>query len=319
MLEISGLTKRFAEVLALDGATFSIKKGQVFGFLGANGAGKTTTMRIILGLLKADEGTVTWDDKPAADWPRRTWGYMPEERGLYLRMPVLEQLVFFASLYGVPRRKATDDAKQWLGRFRITDYADRKAETLSKGNQQKVQYIATVLHDPDVLLMDEPFSGLDPVNASLLKSAFLEMRDAGKTIIFSTHQLDQAEELCDSVAIIDHGRIVTAGPTREVKRSVGHQVVRIATSTDRLAGNGNGRWLHEVPHVQVIREGNDFTELRVDAGTDPQQILQAAMRGHGEVLRFEVADPSLEDVFVTLVGKVDSQESQLAPAGTAAQ
>ena len=319
MLEISGLTKRFADVLALDGVTFNVKKGQVFGFLGANGAGKTTTMRIVLGLLKADSGTVTWEDKPASDWPRKTWGYMPEERGLYLRMPALEQLVFFASLYGVPRRKAADDARTWLARFRISDYADRKAETLSKGNQQKVQYIATVLHDPNVLLMDEPFSGLDPVNASLLKSAFLEMRDAGKTIIFSTHQLDQAEELCDSVAIIDHGRIITAGPTREVKRSVGHQVVRIATSADRLAGNGDGQWLHELPNVQVIRDGNDFTELRVDAGTDPQQILQAAMRGHGEVLRFEVADPSLEDVFVQLVGKVDTEESQLAPAGEASR
>jgi ABC-2 type transport system ATP-binding protein len=182
-----------------------------------------------------------------------------------------------------------------------------------------VQYIATVLHDPDVLLMDEPFSGLDPVNASLLKSAFLEMRDAGKTIIFSTHQLDQAEELCDSVSIIDHGRIITSGPTRDVKRSVGHQVVRIATTSDRLAGNGDGHWLKELPNVQVIREGNDFTELRVDSGTDPQQILQAAMRGHGEVLHFEVADPSLEDVFVQLVGKVDTEESQLAPAGEASR
>jgi ABC-2 type transport system ATP-binding protein len=137
MLEIAGLTKRFAEVLALDGATFSVKKGEVFGFLGANGAGKTTTMRIILGLLKADEGTVTWDGKPAADLPRKTWGYMPEERGLYLRMPVLEQLVFFASLYGVPRRKATDDAKHWLARFRISDYADRKARHCPRATSRR--------------------------------------------------------------------------------------------------------------------------------------------------------------------------------------
>src|SRR6186997_95993 len=209
MLRIDSLRKRFDQVQALDGVTFDVEPGQVFGFLGANGAGKTTTMRIVLGFLHADEGTVMWNDREARAWPRKTWGYMPEERGLYLRMPVLEQLVFFASLYGVPRRRATDDAKHWLARFRISDYADRKAETLSKGNQQKVQYIATVLHDPDVLLMDEPFSGLDPVNASLLKSAFLEMRDQGKTIIFSTHQLEQAEELCDSVAIIDHGRLVT--------------------------------------------------------------------------------------------------------------
>jgi ABC-2 type transport system ATP-binding protein len=315
MLEISGLTKRFADVQALDGVSFNVKKGEVFGFLGANGAGKTTTMRIILGLLRPDSGAVTWEGKPATEWPRQTWGYMPEERGLYLRMPVVEQLVFYAALYGVPRAKAQADATEWLARFRISDYATRKAETLSKGNQQKVQYIATVLHDPDVLLMDEPFAGLDPVNASLLKAAFLEMRDRGKTIIFSTHQLDQAEELCDSVAIIDHGRLVTTGPTREVKRSTGHQVVRLATSDDRLAGNGDGRWLHELPNVMVIREGNDYTELRVDAGTDPQTILDAAMHGHGDVLRFEVADPSLEDVFVQLVGAVDDQEGKLAPPG----
>ena len=146
-LSIDGLRKRFGEVQALDGVTFNVRPGEVFGFLGANGAGKTTTMRIVLGFLRADEGTVTWMGQPASAFPRRTWGYMPEERGLYLRMPVLEQLVYYASLYGVPRGTARRDALTWLARFRIAEYADRKAETLSKGNQQKVQYIATILHD----------------------------------------------------------------------------------------------------------------------------------------------------------------------------
>ena len=306
MLEIDGLRKRFGEVQALDGVTFSVRPGQVFGFLGANGAGKTTTMRIALGFLRPDAGAVRWRDRPADAWPRGAWGYMPEERGLYLRMPVLEQLVYFASLYGVPRARARRDALDWLARFRIAEYADRKAESLSKGNQQKVQYIATVLHDPDVLLMDEPFSGLDPVNVALLKSAFLEMRDRGKTIVFSTHQLEQAEELCDAVAIIDHGRIVTAGPTREVKRSTGHQVVRVAT-----AGDGDVAWLRSLPHVAVTRAGQDYTELRVDDGADPQAVLRAAI-GRGEVLRFEVADPSLEEVFVERVGALDVEERTLA-------
>ena len=311
MLSVTSLTKRFGEVQALDRATFSVPKGEVFGFLGANGAGKTTTMRIILGLLRPDSGTVEWDGRPAADWPRRTWGYMPEERGLYLRMPVLEQLAFFASLYGVPRRKASEDAAAWLARFRISDYASRKAETLSKGNQQKVQYIATVLHDPDVLLMDEPFAALDPVNAALLKSAFLEMRAQGRTIIFSTHQLEQAEELCDSVAIIDRGRIIAAGKTRDVKRSVGHQVVRLATT-----GDGDGHWLADLPDVTVIRDGPEFTELRVAPDYDPEAVLHAALERREKVLRFEVADPSLEDVFVELVGAsaLDVSETQLAPA-----
>jgi ABC-2 type transport system ATP-binding protein len=308
-LVIDGVRKRFGEVQALDGVTFAVRPGEVYGFLGANGAGKTTTMRIVLGFLRADDGTVTWNGRAASTWPRRTWGYMPEERGLYLRMPVLEQLVYYASLYGVSRSAARRDALAWLARFRIAEYADRKAESLSKGNQQKVQYIATILHDPDVILMDEPFSGLDPVNVALLKAAFLEMRERGKTIVFSTHQLEQAEELCDSVAIIDHGRIVTAGPTREVKRSTGHQVVRVATSTD-----GDVAWLRSLPHVTVTRPGRDYTELQVDSGTDPQSVLRAAIAAGGEVLRFEVADPSLEEVFVERVGALDDEERTLAAA-----
>ena len=308
-LSIDGVRKRFGEVQALDGVTFRVRPGEVFGFLGANGAGKTTTMRIVLGFLRADEGTVSWNNRPAGHWPRRVWGYMPEERGLYLRMPVIDQLVYYASLYGVPRARARQDALAWLARFRIEGYADRKAESLSKGNQQKVQYIATILHDPDVILMDEPFSGLDPVNVALLKSALLEMRDRGKTVVFSTHQLDQAEELCDSVAIIDHGRIVTAGPTREVKRSTGQQVVRVATSTD-----GDIAWLRSLPHVTVTRPGNDYTEVHVDTGADPQAVLRAALSHGGDVLRFEVADPSLEEVFVSRVGALDSDEHTLAVA-----
>jgi len=308
MLRIDDLRKAFGEVQALDGVSLTVRPGEVFGFLGANGAGKTTTMRIVLGFLRADAGTVTWKDREAGTWPRQVWGYMPEERGLYPRMPVIDQLVYFASLYGVSRSRARKDALAWLARFRIEEYADRKADSLSKGNQQKVQYIATILHDPDVLLMDEPFAGLDPVNVAMLKSAFIEMRDRGKTILFSTHQLEQAEELCDSVAIIDHGRVITAGSTREVKRSTGHQVIRVAT-----AGDGNGGWLLALPHVTVTRPGHDFTELRVDAGTDPQTVLKAAM-GRGDVLRFEVGDPSLEEVFVEKVGALDLEERTLAAA-----
>ena len=312
MLRIDSLRKRFDQVQALDGVTFDVEPGQVFGFLGANGAGKTTTMRIVLGFLHADEGTVMWNDREARAWPRRTWGYMPEERGLYLRMQVLEQLEFYGSLYGMPRSKAHDLARDWLERFRISEYADRRAESLSKGNQQKIQFIATVLHDPDVILMDEPFVGLDPVNVALLKSAFLELRDRGKTLVFSTHQLEMAEELCESVAIIDHGRIVTTGPTRDVKRSTGRQTVRLATSRD-----GDIDWLRSLPHVTVTRPGGDYTELHVDAGGDPQDVLEAAMAHGGDVLRFEVADPSLEEVFVERVGALEHEETTLAvPGGT---
>jgi ABC-2 type transport system ATP-binding protein len=252
---------------------------------------------------------VTWDGRPNDVWPRRIWGYMPEERGLYARMSVLDQLVFFASLYGIPREHARREALGWLARFRIREYADRRADSLSKGNQQKVQFIATILHDPDVLLMDEPFAGLDPVNVALLKAAFVEMRDRGKTLVFSTHQLEMAEELCDAVAIIDHGRLVTVGTTRDVKRSTGHQVVRFATSED-----GDLDWLRSLPHVTVTRPGRDFTELHVDAGTDPQVILRSALERGDEVFRFEVVDPSLEEVFVERVGALDVEERTLAEA-----
>jgi ABC-2 type transport system ATP-binding protein len=306
-LSVVDLRKRFREVQALDGVSFSVAPGEVFGFLGANGAGKTTTMRIVLGFLRPDSGSVTWDDRPATSWPRRTWGYMPEERGLYPRMAVLDQLVFFASLYGIPLDVARRDARGWLARFRIADYADRPAEGLSKGNQQKVQFIATVIHDPDVLLMDEPFAGLDPVNVAMLKAAFIEMRDRGKTLVFSTHQLEQAEELCDSVAIIDRGKLVTSGSTRDVKRSTGHQVVRLATSAD-----GDLGWLQAVEGVTVTRAGRDFSELRVDDGVDPQVVLRAAMAGGREVQRFEVTDASLEEVFVERVGALDTDDRTLA-------
>ena len=308
-LLIDGITKRFGTVQALDQVTFSVEPGGICGFLGANGAGKTTTMRIVLGFLRADAGTVTWNERDARSWPRRTWGYMPEDRGLYMRMPVIDQLVFFGSLYGLTRSDARRVALGWLSRFRIAELADRRAESLSKGNQQKVQFIATVLHDPAVLLMDEPFVGLDPINVALLKDAFTDLRDGGKTLLFSTHQLDQAEELCDSVAIIDHGRIVTAGPTREIKRSTGHQVVRVTTSTD-----GDLAWLRSLPHVTVMRPGLDYTEVRVDAGADPQDVLRAAIAKGDDILRFEVADPSLEEVFVERVGALDVEERTLAAA-----
>ena len=306
-LVIDDLSKRFGAVQALDGVTFTVPQREICGFLGANGAGKTTTMRVVLGFLRADSGHATWLERDTRLWPRRTWGYMPEERGLYLRMPVIDQLVFYGSLYGMSRGDARRVALDWLARFRIAEHAEHRAESLSKGNQQKVQFIATVLHDPDVLLMDEPFSGLDPINVALLKSAFLELRDRGKTIVFSTHQLDQAEELCDSVVIIDHGRIVTAGPTREVKRSTGHQVVRVETAAD-----SDLAWLRSLPHVTVVRPGQDYTEVRVDAGADPQAVLRAAMAQGDDILRFEVADPSLEDVFVERVGALDVEERVLA-------
>jgi ABC-2 type transport system ATP-binding protein len=183
-LRIDELHKRFGRVVALDGLSFEVPDGQIFGFLGANGAGKTTTMRIALGVLTADRGTISWRGEDTRTLPRATWGYLPEERGLYPRMVVLDQLVFFASLHGMAKDIARRTALDWLRRLRVPDLAERRAEELSKGNQQKIQLVAAILHDPPVLLMDEPFTGLDPVNVAMLREAFLELRDNGRTLVF---------------------------------------------------------------------------------------------------------------------------------------
>ena len=182
-LVIDAVSKRFGEVQALDSVSFEIGPGQVFGLLGANGAGKTTAMRLVLDILRPDSGTIAWDGRPNTEVPHATWGYLPEERGLYAKMTVLDQLVFFARLHGVGRAAARSEACGWLERFRIPEYAGRRAEQLSKGNQQKIQFIAAILHDPPVLLLDEPLTGLDPVNVALLKEALLELRDRGKTLV----------------------------------------------------------------------------------------------------------------------------------------
>jgi len=310
-LVLDGLVKRFGAITALDGISFEVPSGQVFGFLGANGAGKTTTMRIVLDILRPDAGTATWAGTPTTDVPRETWGYLPEERGLYPRLEVLDQLVFFASLYGIPRDVAAARGREWLARFRIPEYEKRRAEELSKGNQQKVQLIAAILHEPAVLLMDEPFVGLDPVNVALLKEAFAEMRGRGTTLVFSTHQMEMVEELCESVALIDRGRLVLAGPIRDVKRSTGRRVVRLAIDGKDIDGT-ELPWLAALPGVRVSRPGQDYTELDVPREMDPEAILRAALE-HGErVTNFLIADPSIEEIFIERVGRPPSEDHHLA-------
>ena len=310
-LVVDSITKRFGAVVALDGCSFSVEPGKIFGLLGANGAGKTTSMRIVLDILRPDSGSVSWQGRANTDLPRSTWGYLPEERGLYLRMRVIDVLTFFAALYGVPERDATRDVEDWLDRFRIPEYRDRRVEELSKGNQQKIQFIAAILHDPEVLIMDEPFSGLDPINVQLLKEAFFEMRDRGKTLIFSTHQMETVEELCESIAIIDRGRVVVAGSVRDVKHAMGRQVVRLSTDGD---GNGSA-WLERMEGVKITNHRQDFVELQVPAGTDPETILRAAIERGERVTRFEIADPSLEEVFIEHVGRPAAVEEERHLAG----
>lgn len=304
-LVVEHVNKSFAQFHVIKDLSIEVREGSIFGFLGANGAGKTTTMRMILDIIRPDTGHITWDGTDVREVPRRSWGYLPEERGLYPKVGVEEQLVFLARLHGLSKSAAIKLLNEWLERFQITEYRKKKVEELSKGNQQKIQFLAAIVHDPTILIMDEPFSGLDPVNAIILKDAFLEMRKRGKTIIFSTHQLEQVEEMCEDVLIINKGQTVIAGSVRDVKRQHGRNMARLKLDNDPEA-----RWLDTLDGVQVTKRRQDYIEMQLQADLNPNLIVEAALRNGGIISLFELTEPSLTDIFIEAVSKIALPDAQ---------
>lgn len=300
MLKAIGLRKQFASVLAVDGVSFEAKRGEILGLLGPNGAGKTTSIRMILNILQPDAGAIQYDGLPFSDAVRSTVGYLPEERGLYRKSRLFDTILYFARLRGMDTGPARAEAYRWLQRFGLLDSRDRRIEELSKGNQQKVQFITAVIHDPVLVVLDEPFSGLDPVNQLLFKDIFLEMRERRKAVIFSTHQMDQAERLSDSLCLINRGRVVLEGTVASVKK-------RYGTNTVHLEYTGDGSFLPTVPGVRSAMVYQNSAELELEEHAGASGILPG-IASRLDVRKFEVQEPSLHSIFLRVVGGEKPEE-----------
>lgn len=296
-LVLENVVKRFDTFTAVDGLSLEIPEKQMFGLLGANGAGKTTTFRMILDLLKPTSGTIHWDGKPISYAESRYIGYLPEERGLYPKLKVSDQLVYLGKLRGMRKADVLNEARRWLDRFGVPEYMDKKVEDLSKGNQQKIQFIAAVIHRPKLLILDEPFSGLDPVNVELLKQAVIEMKNSGVSILFSSHRMDHVEELCEALCILHKGKPVTGGTLEAVKTEYGKKNILVA-------GDFNVDDLKTFPgvvHYEEIRQG---VRLKVEK-EDVAQSIFAAIKNRGMVRTFTIEEPSLTEIFIDKVGALN--------------
>jgi ABC-2 type transport system ATP-binding protein len=294
ILAIRSVVKTFGEVRAVDGISFSIRHGTITGLLGRNGAGKTTTIRMITGIFYPDSGSIDWLGANNGTPFRDLIGYLPEERGLYKQMKLVELLVFLAEIKG---KRGSDVKKKidgWLERFELTEKRDAKVEELSKGNQQKVQLIGTLLHDPELIILDEPQSGLDPVNMVLVRNLLRDLRNEGKTILLSTHMMGEAERMADEIVLIHQGKVVLEGNLEQVRGSFGKNTLHVEYE-------GDGAFLKDLPQVRRAAIVNNAAELSLSDGADPQRILEAAV-GRLRIRKFEVAAPSLEEIFIEKVG-----------------
>jgi ABC-2 type transport system ATP-binding protein len=296
MLNARNLRKQFASIVAVDDVSFSISRGEIFGLIGPNGAGKTTTIRMILNILEPDGGSITYDGKPFSDEVRNGVGFLPEERGLYRKSTVLDTILYFAELRGMKRTAARVQAIRWLERFGLKEHRDRKVEELSKGNQQKVQFIATIINDPVLVVLDEPFSGLDPVNQIIFKEVFSELRESGKAIVFSTHQMEQAERLSDTLVMINRGRVVLDGTVTDVKKRYGRNSVHVEYS-------GEGSFMRSLPGVKSARIDSNAAELELLPDAKLAGLI-AAVNEKVQIQKIALVEPSLESIFIQIVGEV---------------
>ena len=290
MLHVDHLRKEFGSVTAVRDVSFAIPTNSTFGLIGPNGAGKTTTMRMVLGILTPDSGSLTWKGMPVDGAMRRRFGYLPEERGLYKQMKVRDILRFYAELKGCRDSKSEIDS--WLERFGLAEWAGKRVEALSKGMAQKVQFIATVVAKPRLVLLDEPFSGLDPVNAVVLREAVLDLKREGTTVIFSTHDMAVAEKMCDFIFMIYKGKKVLDGTLEAIQEEYGSDTIRVRM-------DGQTRPLDDLPGVVKVTDFGRLQELRLAQGADSQHVLGELM-ARGKVVHFELARPSLQDIFVRI-------------------
>ena len=291
-IELAGVTKTFGTHTAVDNLHLAVPSGSVYGFIGPNGSGKTTTLRMIMNILYPDAGDIqVFGERLHSSWMERI-GYMPEERGLYRRMKVADQLRFLAGLKGM--KNAREEVQRWLVRFDLAPWANKKIETLSKGMAQKVQFIATVVARPALVILDEPFTGLDPVNTDVLREAILELQQGGTTVIFSTHDMNMAERMCDFIFMIFNGRKVLDGTLESIQDQFGNDTIRIRTE------DGTGA-LGDLPGVQKVNDFGQMQEIRLASDADSQELLAAIMR-RSRVRSFDVVRPSLHDIFVRIAG-----------------
>jgi ABC-2 type transport system ATP-binding protein len=307
LLEIEGVSKRFDGVTAVDSLSLVIEPGGIYGLLGPNGAGKTTTLRMIMGIIDPDEGVIRIFGEPLSERIKDGIGYLPEERGLYRKMKVLELLVFLGQIKGLSGATAAERAKSWLSRLELADWAERTVESLSKGMQQKIQFISTVLHEPRLLILDEPFSGLDPINTQVLMDIIEEVSREGRTVVLSTHVMDQVEKLCRRICLINKGRKVLEGALADIKMAYSSNVVTIRFS-------GDPAHFERHPGVDRVRTFGQELTLTLKPGTDTNEILRHALAG-GRVERFEIGEMSLHDIFITKVKGEGGEVSDETPHG----